>query len=184
MNKKKLIQSKKIIEDLISRNLIKKSSIQEADFFIEKAKNSLETASRLLDLIEEEKLCAEMWVINSSYYSMFFAVTAILAKKGNKINSNIGIHKLTYNALIYYFYNQIQENYIEEYKEAIENAEELLGISETQTEELIENYNFELEKRKIFTYFMGRKAEISKAKTSFQRAKDFYLTIEQIYYKL
>ncbi len=39
---------------------------------------------------------------------------------------------------------------VEEYKEAVKDAEELLQLSEKKIRELITDFNFELEKRKIF----------------------------------
>ncbi len=181
MDKKQLEESRKFITNLIQNKKIKTSIVGESKFFLEKSHHSIETASRLLELIEEENLNSQMWVINASYYSMFFAVTALLAKKNKKIDSEIGIHKATFHAFIYYFYDKIKENYIENYKEAIEESEELLNFSENSTNNLFDNYNFELNKRRNFTYFMGQIAETSKAKTSLKRAKEFLIKIEEIY---
>ncbi len=179
MDKKKLEESKKIIEQIQSS--IKSSNEDEANYFLEKAHSSFETSKRLFDLIESESLNAQMWVINTSYYSMFFAVTAILAKKNKKITQSMGIPKLTFHAFICFFYEKIKQNFIEDYKTAINDVEELLQFSEEQTDFIISDYSFEIEKRKKFTYFMGEKAEISKAKTSLERARNFLIKIDEIF---
>ena len=152
-------------------------------FFIEKSRNSLAISQRLVELFEEEDLDTHVWVINSAYYSMFFAATALLAKYNHKININQGVHKLTYHALIYYFIqqeNKLKKQIMEQYQEAVEEAEELLQLSESKIKKLVEDFNFEQDKRKIFTYELGKIAEKNKAQTSYERAKNFFQEIEKI----
>ena len=122
-----------------------------------------------------------MWVINASYYSMFFAATALLAKFGHKIRTDIGIHKLTYHALVHFFVvddNKLEKHFIEEYKDSVEQAEELLQLSEEKTEKIIKDLDNEIFKRKIFTYDLSKTAERTKAETSLGRAKNFVKEIE------
>jgi hypothetical protein len=45
---------------------------------------------------------------------------------------------------------------------------------------MINDLGFEMEKRKIFTYEMGKTAEKNKAETSLLRAKRFFVEIEKI----
>lgn len=179
MNKDKFEESRKIIFQV--KDMIKSSNLDEANFYFEKAYQCFETSQRLLQLIEEEDLNAHMWVINSSYYSMFFMVTALLAKKNKKIGGELGIHKLTYHAFICFFYEKIKQSYILDYEDAIGDSEQLLRFSEEKVENLVQDYNFEIRKRKVFTYHMGKKAEISKAKTSVNRAKNFLIEMERIF---
>ncbi|OGJ19900.1 hypothetical protein A3K73_08075 [Candidatus Pacearchaeota archaeon RBG_13_36_9] len=151
-------------------------------FFLRKSRNALTISKRLYDLFEEEQLDTYTWVINTSYYSMFFAATALLAKYNHKIDADAGIHKLTYHTLVYYFIKEESKfkwHLIEEYKEAIKDAEELLQLSEKKLKELVTDFGFELEKRKTFTYDLGKDAERNKALTSYIRAKNFFQEIEK-----
>jgi len=124
-----------------------------------------------------------MWAITTAYYSMFFAATALLAHFGHKIKSEIGIHKLTYHALAYYFIiadNKLQKHFVEEYKDMYYDAENLLQISEEKALEMIEHFKFEQTKRTRFTYEMGWTAEKQKAQTSLERAEEFILEIREL----
>lgn len=179
MDKEKIGQSRKIISQIQDR--IKTAHYGEAEFFLDKAHSSFETSKRLLELIDGEGLNSQMWVINTSYYSMFFAVTALLAKSNRRITGDIGIHKHTFHAFICFFYDKVKQNYILDYRDAIGDSEELLQMSESKTDDLISNYDFEIGKRKKFTYNMGELAEYNKAKTSVNRAKEFLITVEELF---
>ncbi|MBW2975388.1 hypothetical protein KY366_06735 [Candidatus Woesearchaeota archaeon] len=180
---KRLKESSAIIKRLIAERGIDKPIEGTVEFFIEKSNQSIAVASRLLELEDEEGLIAEMWIINASYYAMFFAATSLLARFGHRIKEKSGVHKLTYHALTHYFLvedNKLEKHFMEEYKDAVEEAEELLQISERKAEELIRSFDNEMSKRKIFTYELGKKAEKKKAKTSLERAKRFVAEIEKI----
>ena len=173
--------SRNIIKELISEGRISKAKHGSVNFFMKKASESIAVSSRLLKLEDEEELATSMWVINTSYYAMFFAATALLAKYNHQIKTDAGIHKLTYHAIVYYFVfddNKLEKHFIEQYKDAVEEAEELLQLSEKKTSTMISDLNNELVKRKRFTYDLGEIAEKKKAKTSFERAKSFVKEIE------
>ncbi len=183
MDTNKLNESDKIIKRAISEGIITKSIEGTDHFFLDKAKQSIIVSNRLFDISETEKINTYLWVINSAYYSMFFAATALLAKYNHKIKSEYGIHRFTYHAIIYYFINQnklLKKHFIEEYKQAINEAEELMQISENRVFEMIDDFSAEMNKRKIFTYELGKNAEKEKAKTSLKRAKAFVKVIEDI----
>ena len=180
---KKLKESSAIIRKLIADREIVKPKEGTIGFFMEKSSQSVAVASRLLELEAEEGLTADLWIINSSYYAMFFAATSLLAKFGHSIKSKIGIHKLTYHALVHYFLvedNKLKNYFMEEYKDAVEEAEELLQLSKGKTEDLIRSFDNEMSKRKIFTYDLGKTAEKKKAETSLTRAKNFVAEVEKI----
>ena len=67
-----------------------------------------------------------------------------------------------------------------EYKDAVDEAEELLQLSERKTEDFIKDFDSEMKKRKIFTYELGKTAEKKKAETSLSRAKNFVREVESI----
>jgi len=58
-----------------------------------------------------------LWVIVSSYYSMFYAATALLASQGIRATGQI-VHKVTRDALIHFFVsNEKLAKLLEQYEE-------------------------------------------------------------------
>lgn len=193
---KKIEEIKKIIPKLVEEGIILKKEEHKrlTDFFIRNAEESLNSAqllykvsidTKLQNLVGFPNLKGFLWVINASYYSMFYMANALLASIGIKIKTEVGIHTLTFNAFVYHFYltNKITKKYIEEFLEAMKEANELLGKeeqekalkkAEVKAKDLVSDLYLEGEKRKIFTYeFEKTKIEI-KAKTSLERANNFY----------
>ena len=122
-----------------------------------------------------------LWVVNSSYYSMFYMARALLESEGIKIKQGSeSIHLITFDALVYYFYltGKIERSLIEEFKEAGEEVSETLGKDKAKG--LIEDYSYEKEKRGRFTYEMGEIAIQNKAETSLKRAARFSEEIRKI----
>lgn len=121
-----------------------------------------------------------LWVINASYYSMFYMARALLESEGILIKADNSVHLVTFDALVYYFYltGKIQKNLIEEFKEAGEEASETLGKDKAKA--LIEDYSYEKDKRGRFTYEMGEIAIKNKAETSLNRATKFNEEIRKI----
>jgi uncharacterized protein (UPF0332 family) len=114
-----------------------------------------------------------LWIINSSYYSMFYMVRALLESEGIKLSSEVSIHSLAFDALVYFFYlnGKLEKKMIEEFGEAQDEASKLLG--QKKAEEIIGNYFSEKNKRANYTYAMGAVAMKNKAKTSLKRARAF-----------
>lgn len=187
-----------VILNLIRENRIIKLSEQEKsrfmNFYKKQANLSLIAADLLYD-ISTEKSSKEfhklnesyecfLWAINSSYYSMFYAVHALLAYKGIRILTTQGIHRITAHALVYYC---VKNNFIakELYEQFIENqnkAIELLNIEDFQKKaiNLTSNYFHESEKRSKFTYETTEEVKQKHAFTSLKRAKEFLSEIEKI----
>ncbi|MBT7903459.1 hypothetical protein HN587_06370 [Candidatus Woesearchaeota archaeon] len=119
---------------------------------------------------------------------MFYSATALLAYYNHKINTTIGIHTLTFHALVYYFLiedKKFEKHFLDSYSQAKDEAEELMNISESQqnAEKLVESYKFESEKRKKFTYEMGQIAKHTKAETSLKRAQEFFKLVQELILK-
>src|SRR3989344_7697930 len=153
-------ESCSVIRRLIQEGKIGQPESGRALFFLNKSIESFNLAKRILHISEDatDPLSSFMWVISITYYSMFFAATALLANFSHKIKEERGIHKLTYHALIYYFLvddNKLQKHFIEQYQDAYEEAEELLKISEEKAVSLVASFDFEREKRRKYTYEMG-----------------------------
>lgn len=174
-----------------------------ANFYMDNALVALNTA-RLLNEVSakrelknhfpfiSESFESYLWIINTSYYSMFYMAGALLAGMGIKVKSEMGVHKKTFDAFAYYFYltRKIARHYLEEFEEAQQQSAELLGaeepieIMQKKAKELIDKYDFEMGKRGWFTYNIGEKAKESKAQTSLNRAVEFYNECLKIIHEL
>lgn len=187
-----------VVTDLISESKIIKLSEQERinfiNFYKKQATLSL-TAAGLLYKISTEEASKEfhklnpdyecfLWVINPSYYSMFYAVHALLAFKGIRILGEQGIHKITAHALVYYGVknNFIAKELYEQFVKSQQEAAELLNLEDFQekAEELSAKYFYEVEKRSKFTYKTEEEVKQRHANTSLQRAKEFLKEVETI----
>ena len=184
-----LINEKKIITKLSEAEKIK-----FMDFYKKQANLSLIAADILYNIsIENEskkfhKLNPDyecfLWVINSSYYSMFYAVHSLLAYKMVRILSEQSIHKITAHALIYFCVknNFIAKELYEQFTQSQKEAVELLNLEDfkEKAENLATKYFYEIEKRSKFTYETGEEVKQRHANTSLQRAKEFLNEIEKI----
>lgn len=149
LDEKQKKESSYLIKQLISENKIIKPEEGRKTFFINKSIESFSIAKRILEISQEENdpLRSYMWVVSISYYSIFFAATALLAHFNHRIDDNRGIHKLTYHALIYYFLiddNKLEKYFVEEYKDAYDEAEELLQVSRSKAVSLIKFFDYPL----------------------------------------
>lgn len=166
------------------------------EFFITNAESSLRTASILQEISDENSLKetlkvkedfeSYLWVIVSSYYSMLYAATSILAKQGIRATGQI-VHKVTADALIHFFAsNEKLAKLLEQYEEAqivgleLVGREELMKKMQKKADELIISYEGERKKRSKFQYDIGIQAKKGYAQTSLQRARDFVFEIRKL----
>jgi len=121
-----------------------------------------------------------LWVINASYYSMFYMARALLENEGIKIKADLSIHSVTFDAIINFFYlnNKLQKRIVEDYIAAKAEANELLG--KQKVDQLMEDYFHEKRKRGIFTYNTKETVIKAKAITSIERAIRFNEEIGKI----
>jgi uncharacterized protein (UPF0332 family) len=160
------------------------------------AESSLRTASVLQQISDEDSLKetlklganfeSYLWVIVSSYYAMFYAATAILAKQGIKASGQI-VHKVTADALIHFFVsNEKLAKLLEQYEEAqtvgleLIGREELMKKMQKKADELIVSYEGERKKRSKFQYDIGVQAKRGFAQTSLERARTFVFEINKL----
>ncbi|MEK6920243.1 MAG: hypothetical protein AABX82_00045, partial [Nanoarchaeota archaeon] len=99
LDDKKIKESSRIVVALINEGKVITPKAGTTTFFLDQSRKTLLVTKRLLDLYLEEKVDTHLWVINASYYSMFFGATALLAHYDRKIDVEVGIHMLTYHAL-------------------------------------------------------------------------------------
>ena len=183
LDKKEIdIIRKEVEKSMKNGEIIETSKGDFAHFFLKNAFDSIETAKLLIEVSTKEEMQSSLgfpkfngflWVINSSYYSMFYTARALLDSRGITIKADNSVHSVTFNALVYYFYlnGKLERRFIEDFKEAGEEAFEILGKEKAKI--LIEEYSSEKEKRNKFTYEIGEIAIKGKAETSLKRAKKF-----------
>lgn len=165
---------------------------------LNKSENAKRTARYLLRIMEDLKLKelfeaenydGTLWIINASYYRIFFLAQYLLALDNKKLPENTeDTHKTTELALMDYFI--IKESNLENKKELewkdirqsrLSKALELMDDAKEESQELtqqraksiIEYMEAERTKRHRFTYSMTVNAELKKAKTSIERAIKF-----------
>lgn len=187
LDDKKLEEIKKEVARLRNEGeIIKDEKNKElVDFYLNNSLISLNTAKILGKISSEDSFKTKfdfisndfesyLWIINSSYYSMFYIAGALLSKLGLKIKSELGIHKKTFFALVYYFYlsGKMAKQYIEDFEEAQGESQKLLA--QTKVKDLMLKYDSEMNKRSEFTYNIGIEAKKAKAETSLNRAIEFY----------
>lgn len=187
---KKLEEAKRnALKNINSGIIYKTKESKYVDFFIKNSKDSLDSAKVLFELSTDEKIKSTigvpnfngfLWVINSSYYSMFYMARGLLESIGVKIKSDESIHFLVFNALVYYFYStgKLEKHFIKDFENAQEESSEILG--KEKAKEIISDYSNEKEKRAKFTYELGEIAMKNKAETSLNRAKKFNEEIRKI----
>ena len=171
---------------LAEGSIISKQKVEHVDFFLKNADDSLQSARCLFDISTKhdyegyDDLSGFLWVINASYYSMFYMARALLESSGIRLKSDFSVHALTFDALVHYFFltGKLQKELFEFFAAARNDASELL--CQQRAEELIEGYFFEKRKRAAFTYEIGQHAIESKAGTSLQRAISFNKEIRRI----
>lgn len=190
---KKLKEAENRVKQYINDGIIKtKGKSEHVDFFLKNADDSVDSAKALFELSadpEKQKFLGFtsfnglLWVVNASYYSMFYMARALLENEGIKIKTDLSIHAVTFDTLISHFYltGKLQKELLNDFIEAKEDAAELLG--KQKADELIEEYFFEKKKRGTFTYDMGEILVKSKAKTSLERAQKFRRELKKIIMK-
>jgi|SRR3989338_1938174 len=187
---KRIEEAKKnAIKSINSELIIKTKDSKYVDFFLKNAKDSLDSAKVLFDISINEKTKSYLglpdfngflWVINSSYYSMFYMARALLESIGVKIKTEESVHSLAFNTLVYYFYStgRLERHFIEDLANAQEESSEILG--KEKAKEMISDYSSEKEKRAKFTYETGELVMKGKAETSLNRAKKFNEEVRKI----
>lgn len=140
--------------------------------YLENADLSLKTAHELM----QSPLKTYLWVIVTSYYSMFYMANAVLLQYGYKIQDKIA-HKVTSDALIVLVLDKLTHGLLEDYELIQKDA---LEIANTKAESVIEFYSLELGKRSRFQYNMLEQTKENKAQTSLKRASEFVFELRKL----
>lgn len=113
-----------------------------------------------------EEGISPMWVIVSSYYSMYYMSNAVLNQLGFKVGEKMS-HRITADALIVQVRDKLKNSLLQDLDEAKDEYAKI----ENLTDEIIELYDLEHRKRLKSQYVMGYDAQVSKSSTSLDRAK-------------
>ncbi len=170
MDEKRIKQAESNFKTYLADGSMKKVSKMEYliyDTYLRNARESLNVANQLF-----ESKTSSLWVVVTSYYSMFYMACAYLYKLGYKAEHKI-IHQIVNESLIVQGRHKIKNYLLEAYEMEKESA---LSISDNH----LENYELEKIKRATFQYETTESIKESKAKISLDRAKEFLLLIEEI----
>src|SRR3989344_6792678 len=155
------------------RNYLRDNLIKEAKFedivYQTYFKNALESL-KVADELFKNKTSA-LWVVVSSYYSMFYIASAYVYKRGYKASGEI-VHQIINEALIILARHDLEKHFLEEYEEEKEKALSASG-------NLLDKYESEKTKRSMFQYETTEAIKEAKANTSLERAKNFVAVIRQ-----
>lgn len=157
------------------KNYLKEGKITEIDkhnpliyeTYLRNARESLSVANLLF-----KNNSSSLWVVVSSYYSMFYIACAYLYKLGYKTKHEI-VHQVVNEALIVQGRHKIKNHLLKAYEM---EKDEALSISDNY----LRGYGFEKTKRCTFQYETTENIKKSKAQTSLERAKEFLTLIEGI----
>lgn len=133
-----------------------------------------EDSLKVADYIFRENL-SSLWVIVTSYYSMYYIANAVFFSLGYKVGDRIS-HKVTSDALIVFIRDKLAKNILEDYETAKREAMDLNNLSD----ELIESFDYERKKRSAFQYDMNTVVKRTKAGTSLERAKQFNFQLTKL----
>ena len=135
--------------------------------YLKNARESL----RVADMLCKEK-SSSLWVVVTSYYSMFYMACAYLYNIGYKTKGEI-VHQVINDTLIVQARHKIKNHILKNYDEEKEKAL-------TIVDNYLDNYEREKAKRASFQYETTEEIKESKAKTSLERAKEFLTLMEEI----
>jgi uncharacterized protein (UPF0332 family) len=173
-----LERAEKQYNEALQRGDVKKDTKQPifAPAYVSFAENSLATASIIYDVSKnpekralmniDNSYSGFMWVVVSSYFSMFYMASALLAKKCLKVGTD-GTHKHTKNAFLHVY---VANHFLDR----------VLGMDYAESKELAEDLLGEREKRSKYQYNVGIKALETDAELSLKRARNFFQKTREI----
>jgi len=169
MDEKRIKEAQNNFTNYLKDGMIKKVKFDKIVYttYLRNARESLVVAKQL-----NESKMSFLWVVVTSYYSMFYMACAYLYKLGYKAENKI-VHQVINESLIVQGRNKISNYLIDGYSEEKEKA---LVIVDSH----LENYERERAKRSSFQYETTEEIKEAKAKTSLDRAKEFITLMEEI----
>ena len=169
MDEKRIKIAESNFRNYLRDNLIKEAKFEDIVYqtYFKNALESLKVADELF-----KNKTSSLWVVVSSYYSMFYIASAYVYKKGYKASGEI-VHQIINEALIILARHDLEKHFLEEYEEEKEKALSASG-------NLLDKYESEKVKRARFQYETTEVIKEAKASTSLERAKNFVAVIRQL----
>jgi hypothetical protein len=195
LKKEDIEEAKKLFKEWDNKDIWDNPNPAFLDHTKKKSKDSLDLALYLLEKIEhtdelEDNETVTIWIIASSYYSMFFEVEYLLGLDNKKLPKGIkDTHKTIYLAFVYYYIIKGSELEQKKPKELTTTrmSKALAIFKELQDETLelhrieksVEDLKKQRDARNAFTYQMNRTAKLSEAQNSTIKATEFRELIEE-----
>ncbi len=173
MDEKRIKQAENNFKNYLNEKKIKKVDKFEKliyETYLRNARESLNVANQLF-----QNKISSLWVVVTSYYSMFYMACAYLYKLGYKAGDEI-VHQVVNESLIVQGRHKIKNHLLENYSEEKDKALVIV-------DNYLENYEREKGKRASFQYQTTEEIKESKAKTSLIRTKEFLTLMEEILQK-
>lgn len=170
MDEKRIKQAEDNFRIYLQEGKIRKISKQNTliyETYLKNARESLNVANQLF-----QNKTSSLWVVVTSYYSMFYMACAYLYKLGYKTEHEI-VHQVINESLIVQGRHKIKNHLLKAYGIG---KEEALSVSDNY----LKDYEFEKVKRATFQYETTESIKESKAQTSLSRAKEFLTLMEGI----
>lgn len=169
LSAKRIEEAKSSVNSYISEGLLEKKSFQQLvfDTYVRNHRESLHVARQI-----STQNMSDLWVVITSYYSMFYIANAVLYKLGYKAGHRIA-HKVTADALIVFVRDRLKDTLLESYEVA---ADEALTLSNSH----IENFDLERTKRSRLQYETTDEIKHSASETSLKRAEEFSAELEKV----
>lgn len=171
LDEKRIKDAEQNVREYLQVGMLKKHPFREE--IIAVLLNNSGDSIEIAEFLSENKK-SDLWVIVTSYYSMFYIANAVLFKIGYKVGDKIP-HKVTADALIVFVRNKLKKRLLEAYEEAQNEA--LPGI---KADMLIDEFDKERAKRGSLQYETTAVDKHSKAVTSLKRAKNFVFEMEKL----
>lgn len=171
LDENRIGEAEKNVKEYLQSEMLKKQSYKKE--IITVLQNNASDSIEIAEFLAESKK-SDLWIIVTSYYSMFYIANAVLFKLGYKVGDKIP-HKVTADALIVFVRNKLKKRFLEEYEEAQNEA--LPGI---KADNLIEGFDREQAKRGRLQYETTAVEKHSKAIISLKRAKEFVFEMEKL----
>ena len=176
LSEKRIKEAEANVRNYLKEGLLKRQTNETAkEMYIENSNLSLQTSQKLFSL-EDLNYKPYLWIIVSSYYAMYYIANAVLLSLNYKVGDKIS-HKITEDSLIVFVRNKLKKEMIDEYESMKKDA---LEITSSKTDDLLQSFEFEREKRSKFQYQMDEQIKKTKALTSLERAKQFIFEMKKL----
>ncbi|HIG94828.1 MAG TPA: hypothetical protein HA283_04495 [Nanoarchaeota archaeon] len=169
MDEARIKQAENNFKNYLDEGKIKKINFDK-QIYTTYLRNSIESLSVAEKLFKDNT--SSLWVVVTSYYSMFYITCAYLYKLGYKAGSEI-VHQVVNESLIVQGRHKIKNYLLENYSE--EKMKALIIVDNH-----LDNFEREKAKRASFQYETTEMIKETKAKTSLERAKEFVRLMREI----